>query len=169
MTTNSVSKEQIEALIAGLEGVTPGPWEAVTQEEWNKGFDFFGGVDGAFAFPIEGEPLDVAHIGRCDPGTLLPIFNLAIEALDARTSSGGVTNGEVVSDEMVEVVAKFIASDLFRYSWEGLGSEGRITDSGFKPIIYSMDGGMQLQGRQDDLRDLARALLTAALAGSNGE
>ena len=69
-----------------------------------------------------------------------------------------------VDEAMVERTAKFIASGLFHTSWEGLGSEGRITDRGFKPIIYCTNGGMQLQGRQDDVRELTRALLTSALS-----
>lgn len=78
----TITKEQLKAIIDGCEGVTLGPWEAKTQEEWDQGFKFFAGKQGAFTFPIDMEPLDVAHVSRLDPATVKAMATLALQSLD---------------------------------------------------------------------------------------
>lgn len=81
-----VSDERLAEMLAGLDGVTPGPWDVKTHEEWNEGFDFFGGPDKAFVFRADVEPEDAAHIANCDPDT---IRSLLTELQTLRASSRG--------------------------------------------------------------------------------
>ena len=62
----------------------------------------------------------------------------------------------------VEAVGRYIAEKIFGSSWAGLGSDGRVTDRGFPIFSFSRHGGICCQGRQDDLRDVAREILRAA-------
>lgn len=90
--------------------------------------------------------------------------DISVEAL--RLSSSVIAHPSrsstpVVSDEMVERLARFITEECFGYSWEGLQDEGRRTDSGYRVFIYNSFGGMALQGTKNDMRDVARNALAA--------
>jgi len=67
----------------------------------------------------------------------------------------------------VDRLARFIAETCYGYSWDGLGATGRVTDRGFKPFHFKMQGGMSIQGTQNDLRDIARQFLESQ-GGGNG-
>lgn len=41
---------------------TPGPWDVKTREQWEGGYDFFSGPDGAFTFMADVEPEDATLI-----------------------------------------------------------------------------------------------------------
>lgn len=43
-------------------GHTAGPWDVKTREEWEGGYDFFSGPDGAFTFMADVEPEDARLI-----------------------------------------------------------------------------------------------------------
>ena len=65
----------IAEIAAGLDGVTPGEWRAMTQEQWDAGFDFFGGEDGEFVFPVDLDKGDAAHISNCSPGRIRALLD----------------------------------------------------------------------------------------------
>ncbi len=54
-------------------------------ETWEGGFDFFAGEDGAFVFPLDLEPGDIAHIARCSPDRIRAIAT-DFAALEARAT-----------------------------------------------------------------------------------
>ncbi len=82
----NAGKKALEELVAGLDGVTPGPWEPMPLETWEGGFDFFAGEDGAFVFPLDLEPGDIAHIARCSPDRIRAIAT-DFAALEARATA----------------------------------------------------------------------------------
>lgn len=86
--TMQVDKARLDEMLVGMEGVTPGPWDVKTQEDWDAGFSFFGGPNGAFTFPVDGEPLDIAHIARCDPDTIRSIITELLELRSLRSTEG---------------------------------------------------------------------------------
>lgn len=76
-----VAKDKIEEMLAGLEGVTPGPWKSAASVE----YDCYGIYPdtGFTEFPIAKMPeykltqivqADAAHIARCDPDTMRSIL-----------------------------------------------------------------------------------------------
>jgi len=71
---------------------------------------------------------------------------------------------QAVTEAQVEVVARHITA-WFNYSWEGLG-KGSVVAQGF-PVFHHGTTGLKFQGRQDDMRNLARDLLTAAQEASH--
>lgn len=70
---------------------------------------------------------------------------------------------QAVTEAQVEAVARHVTKWL-GYSWEGLG-EGSVVAKGF-PVFTNGQFGWGFQGRQDDMRALARDLLTAAQEAS---
>lgn len=106
----TVSDERLTAMLAGLEGVTPGPWEPV-----------FNGERGANVIAPEPDlalatvwpymrtygPLPAnetaAHIARCDPDTMRSILT----ELSARRATADVT------EDQIEVCAAQVEPNLW--------------------------------------------------------
>jgi len=108
-----VSDERLTEMLAGLEGVTPGPWYT-TGSPWFSGNDgvLAGSPDGNIAyliadcddsmnprteyveghgpFPLGDKDADAAHIARCDPDTIRSIIT---ELQSLRRSSGRAVKG----------------------------------------------------------------------------
>ena len=74
-----ISDERLAEMLAGLEGVTPGPWtptdggSVLTKAVWSDDGE---GPYGQVLIYDEGtvSPTDAAHIARCDPGTIRAIL-----------------------------------------------------------------------------------------------
>lgn len=114
--TDPISNERLAEILAGLEGVTPGPWFQ-TGAPWfrsgdgvlagspdgNIAFliadtdDFAGGREEYQGFPLGDKERDAAHISRCDPDTIRSL----IEEVQAsrRQSPAGVD----ADDETYEI------------------------------------------------------------------
>lgn len=72
MTDSPLTEARVNEMLAGLEGVTEGPWmvayddetecpaEIVQQSNW----------DHRICFPTSNKPANAAHIARCDPSTI---------------------------------------------------------------------------------------------------
>jgi hypothetical protein len=77
-----MTREQITAMLDGLDGVTPGPWE---MESDLCGFFYInqgeGLIDGSLASDIK-NALDAYHIARCDPDTIRALCKLALRGLE---------------------------------------------------------------------------------------
>jgi len=65
------------------------------------------------------------------------------------------------SDEAVEAVAHYIAQNILLTAWDGL-KEGSCIDRGFPVFCWRQFGGKTWQGGKEDVRNLARAALSAA-------
>lgn len=89
-----ITNERLAEMLAGLEGVMPGPWDVKTHEEWEEGFDFFSGPENTFTFRADVEPEDAAHIARCDPDT---IRTLITELQSLRSPSPAPEASDVVA------------------------------------------------------------------------
>jgi len=111
MSPNPISEELLAEMLAGLEGVTPGPWYT-TGAPWFSGNDgvLAGSPDGNIAyliadcddgmnprneyveghgpFPLGDKDADAAHIARCDPDTIRAIIT---ELQDRRSAPAVVT------------------------------------------------------------------------------
>lgn len=89
-----VSDERLREMLAGLEGVTPGPWV------WGARYIGVGNVMLGKYTPIAQTPngmiapdggqwdANAAHIARCDPDTMRQVLTLALAALTRRSSAG---------------------------------------------------------------------------------
>lgn len=62
-------------LRAAAEKATPGTWEARTMAGWVAGFEFFGGADNAFTFPLDLEQEDVDFINAAQPQNVLALLS----------------------------------------------------------------------------------------------
>ena len=88
-TASRVSDERLAEMLAGLEGVTPGPWEKET-----NGMNHWVQTPGPFReliAPIVNLPLNAAHIARCDPGAMRSILT-ELQSLRS-LSSDSVSDG----------------------------------------------------------------------------
>lgn len=94
----TVSDETIEAVLAGCEGVTPGPW--YTDDPWVIAA---GDVKVEVTYLAATNDLDTnyhqqvrdaAHIARCDPDTIRAAFT-ELRELRRRSPPGGVSEAEV--------------------------------------------------------------------------
>ena len=74
-----------------------------------------------------------------------------------------------MSDEIVDQLAQFISKEILRTSWAGLASDGRIGDKGFPTFCWYNYGLHRFQGRQEDVRDLARQILARATPAIKAE
>lgn len=70
----------LKELKEAAEKAMPGEWEPKTIAEWQSGFDFFGGADKAFVFPVDLEPEDVAYIRAAQPSTILSLIERVTRA-----------------------------------------------------------------------------------------
>lgn len=71
MTTDM--REKIEAMLAGLEGVTPGPY--VISQDTHKWIDTIGlAAENCWS---DNRDADAAHFSRCDPDTIRELCRLA--------------------------------------------------------------------------------------------
>lgn len=83
-----MTKEEIEAVLAGCDGVTPGPWTvyhdtcAKCEKEGRAEYDIRELPDGYHA--MLGEKADAAHIARLSPEFVRDLATLALEALSSR-------------------------------------------------------------------------------------
>lgn len=96
-----VSDAVIREMLAGLEGVTPGPWAVYDGCSWRRIGTVTGRYDDcAVLYPTiasDGHPdlssrsgdreANLAHLARCDPDTMRQVLTLALEALTRRTAS----------------------------------------------------------------------------------
>lgn len=85
--TNHISDERLAALKAGLEGVTPGPWEPGTAAGGKTHiYGYRGRTICLFSWQKweEGKTVrDVTHIANCDPDTIASLI-ARLEAAEAR-------------------------------------------------------------------------------------
>lgn len=91
-----ITKEKIEAVLAGCDGVTPGPWTLVPAEpddDWLQGIDGDNGDSVVWPTDLAREPetgikrrQDAAHIARLSPEFVHALATLALEALSSRES-----------------------------------------------------------------------------------
>lgn len=96
MTT--ITKDRLEEMLAGLEGVTPGPWERhepgeetliITGDEHGETVAVVPwGREITCAHEMGNAHRDASHIARCDPDTMRQIITLALQSL--RGSGVGV-------------------------------------------------------------------------------
>lgn len=77
--TSDLTKERIEEILAGCEGVTPGPWrEGVDGNQRIYGPDNAGEASGLIASFVR--RFDLSHITRLDPATVRTLCTLALKA-----------------------------------------------------------------------------------------
>lgn len=77
--TDIISDARLAEIRAGLEGVTPGPWEAVEDEcaecrKLGKSEAFISGLPGGYHAPFD-NLTDAEHIARLDPQTVLALLS----------------------------------------------------------------------------------------------
>lgn len=100
--TDTVPQERlVEILAAAEKAPTRGPWQVKTREEWDGGFDFFEGPNGAFCFPVDLEPEDAAHVANCDPQTITAIIK---EVLALRTDTAALRAQVVEASRLEETL-----------------------------------------------------------------
>lgn len=169
MSTNPISEELLAEMLAGLEGVTPGPWYT-TGAPWFSGNDgvLAGSPDGNIAyliadcddgmnprneyveghgpFPLGDKNADAAHIARCDPDTIRAILT----ELRDRRAADSRANQAVVTE-----IALPIARRAFL---ERLDIEGHNYTAGDGSLFYC-----------DEWFNLNRALAAALTALSRAE
>lgn len=98
-TQSEITEERLREMLAGLEGVTPGPWRRmesgsntfiVGHPEWPCRRN---GVEGQWEVArlddmVEEHPDEVKanarHIARCDPDTMRQVLTLALSTLTRR-------------------------------------------------------------------------------------
>lgn len=83
--TDIATDAEIEALRAGLEGVTPGPWKWWTSNSWRRLKRDDRGITQSVLEPfvnrsdrhpdLDGSEEDMAHIARCDPDRIRALLN----------------------------------------------------------------------------------------------
>lgn len=78
MTQQSVEDDKLREILAGCEGVTPGPWvvyhDTCAQCEKNGTAEYgISGLPGGYHAPF-GKKADAAHIAACDPQTITSII-----------------------------------------------------------------------------------------------
>ena len=82
-----MTREQITAMLDGLDGVTPGPWkwEGSLYERMAASIRSLSQDRGlAQLWEHKNAVLDAAHIARCDPDTIRALCELALEGLEAK-------------------------------------------------------------------------------------
>lgn len=80
-----MTREQIEALLAGLEGVTPGPY--VISQDTHKWIDTIGlAAENCWS---DNRDADAAHFSRCDPDTIRELCRLALIGLETDRNHAG--------------------------------------------------------------------------------
>lgn len=79
-----MTREQIETILKGCEGVTPGPWHKGNQIIGSKATTGFTRhlVENLWQQDQQGDK-DFSHIARCDPATIRELCRLALAGLDA--------------------------------------------------------------------------------------
>jgi len=92
-----VSDERLAEMLAGLQGVTPGPWEVHAGKLEGHPYCFV--TDGKSNLADEVAPQEAEHIARCDPDTIRAMVS---ELLALRRSGNGEPEGVRVTDDMVE-------------------------------------------------------------------
>lgn len=80
---------------------TPGPWDAKTRDQWEGGYDFFSGPDGAFTFMADVEPEDIPIINAAPK--LLAVAKLASQL--ASIASDWNLDEVEIDGEMVGIYA----------------------------------------------------------------
>lgn len=124
-----VSDEQVAEMLAGLEGVTPGPWKDVCQPNFGNGYTYtsvqpvvpnpetmrhLAMASGEYHVcrmthtPMESKYRkyrhDAAHIARCDPDTIRSILTELQERRASPAIEGGVKGLTV--DDVEEIILK---------------------------------------------------------------
>ena len=82
----NLTREQITAMLDGLDGVTPGPWAVEGLNQWHNFSVAWKPelkVCQTYGDSIAAEA-DAAHIARCDPDTIRALCELALERLDMK-------------------------------------------------------------------------------------
>jgi len=84
-----MTRQQIEIMIAGLDGVTPGPWVVEGLNRWHNFSVAWKPelkVCQTYGDSIAAEA-DAAHLSRCDPSTIRALCELALRGLEAEADA----------------------------------------------------------------------------------
>lgn len=126
--TEKISDERIDEMLAGLEGVTPGPW-FVGIADGDNGTAGLAQVDnGADMWPVIAEWPEAEHIARCDPETIRALLLELRAYRDAANPLQAVVDRfpapAPVSEITEEMVERALAS-WFGDDWPNMGSLAR--------------------------------------------
>ena len=76
-----MSRDQIEAMLAGLDGVAPSPWRTVlpNRKDGEPGFVRSGAGENSITVAVLYHEADTRHIARCDPSTIRAVLTELLE------------------------------------------------------------------------------------------
>jgi len=108
---NALTRDHINAILAGCEGVTPGPWRKGNVIVGTKGPSGFVRhlFENCWPKTSQGEK-DLSHIARLDPDTIRDLCRLALIGLDAETRVASAETA--VRNAALEEAAKVATSLL---------------------------------------------------------
>jgi hypothetical protein len=141
-----MTREEITAMLDGLDGVTPGPWipwrSLVTRPDNDNTL--------AMCYPDVVEDDDPAgtlakHLSRCDPATIRALCTLALRGLQAdrlaETNSGDYLVGTISQHEVAELRAE--NERLLR---ERDGARARAAEN-WDLVLRSNEGVLDVESR----------------------
>jgi hypothetical protein len=98
-----LTDDEIKALLEGCEGVTPGPWRP---DPWDGNEGNVCANDVYVAQCVFGK--DIAHIARCDPGTIAELaarlLEAEAEAAEYKASLNAMHQAHVATEARVKVL-----------------------------------------------------------------
>lgn len=97
------------------------------------------------------------HRSNCMPALRQAGAALQVAAEHARQDTQPV-DPSTPSGTRIDAAAQYLAQNVLRLAWDGLRTDGRCTDGGWRPF----GAGQHMNVRQEDYRDAARGILRAA-------
>jgi hypothetical protein len=90
-----VTVDLVKELRDGLEGVTPGPWQANEGIEYPRGQQYYYITDGCSNLADDVDMADAAHIARCSPENIAALLDhiAAIRAENERLRTALIDTG----------------------------------------------------------------------------
>lgn len=121
------TRTRIDELLAGLEGVTPGPWESRETRVY-----FPQPAEGGISLHATPNGAAIAaHIARCDPDFIRSIASLAKVGLDAQWRD--IKTDSPPKDEPIFLWPSSSGRSFYGYWNDGSGSWSRYLDIEYRP------------------------------------